>query len=76
MLGWSDDNGSAHMLGEFTKGMTNIEKIELLPYHQLGKHKWVAMGEEYQLDCVLPPKAETIDRVKGILESFGHKVTY
>ncbi len=22
-------------------------KMKLLPYHELGKHKWVAMGEEY-----------------------------
>ena len=42
--GWSDDDKSAHLLGEFTKDMTNIEKIELLPY-ELGKHKWVAMGK-------------------------------
>jgi len=74
--GWSDDDKSAHLLGEFTKDMTNIEKIELLPYHELGKHKWVAMGEEYKLDGVHPPKAETMDRVKGILESYGHKVIY
>ncbi|SQA96367.1 Pyruvate formate-lyase 1-activating enzyme [Cedecea neteri] len=54
----------------------NVEKIELLPYHELGKHKWVAMGEEYKLDGVHPPKKETMERVKGILEQYGHKVMY
>lgn len=53
--------------------MGNVEKIELLPYHELGKHKWVAMGEEYKLDGVKPPKKETMERVKGILEQYGHK---
>ena len=52
------------------------KKIELLPYHELGKHKWVAMGEEYKLDGVHPPKKETMERVKGILEQYGHKVMY
>ncbi len=63
-------------LGEFTRDMGNVEKIELLPYHELGKHKWVAMGEEYKLDGVHPPKKETMERVKGILEQYGHKVMY
>ena len=59
----------------WNNGLGNVEKIELLPYHELGKHKWVAMGEEYKLDGVKPPKKETMERVKGILEQYGHKVT-
>jgi len=74
--GYSDDDESAHRLGEFTRDMGNVEKIELLPYHELGKHKWVAMGEEYKLDGVHPPKADTMERVKSILESYGHHVMY
>ena len=74
--GWSDDDKSTHMLGKFTQNMTNIEKIELLPYHELGKHKWIAMGEEYGLEGVKPPTKEIMDRVKSILEGYGHKVIY
>ncbi|EPL6456441.1 MULTISPECIES: pyruvate formate lyase 1-activating protein [Providencia] len=74
--GWSDDDHSVHLLGEFTKDMSNIEKIELLPYHELGKHKWETMGEEYKLDGVKPPSKEVMERVKNILESYGHKVMY
>ncbi len=55
LSGWSDDDDSAHRLGEFTSDMGNVEKIEP-SYHELGKHKWVAMGEEYKLDGVKPPK--------------------
>jgi pyruvate formate lyase activating enzyme len=56
--------------------MENVEKIELLPYHELGKHKWIAMGEEYKLDGVKPPSKETMERVKNILASYGHEVMY
>ena len=56
--------------------MNNIEPIELLPYHELGRHKWIAMGEEYKLDGFKPHTAVIMDRVKGILESYGHKVIY
>ena len=36
-------------LGKFLKGLNNIEKIEVLPYHTLGKAKYENMGMEYPL---------------------------
>lgn len=69
--GWSDDDDSAHRLGEFTRDMGNVEKIELLPYHELGKHKWVAMGEEYKLDGVKPPKKRRWSASKVFLSSMA-----
>ncbi len=74
--GYSDDDDSAHRLGRFTAEMQNVEKIELLPYHELGKHKWQAMGETYQLEGVRPPAKETMERIKGILAGYGHNVIY
>ncbi|STV48488.1 pyruvate formate-lyase activating enzyme [Klebsiella pneumoniae subsp. ozaenae] len=71
--GWSDDDDSAHRLGEFTRDMGNVEKIELLPYHELGKHKWVAMGEEYKLDGVHP--AEERDHGAGKRHPLSSMVT-
>lgn len=74
--GYTDDEESARRLGEFIKDMDNIEKIEMLPYHQLGAHKWEALGYEYELKDVSPPKKETMEMLKGILEEYGHKVVY
>lgn len=74
--GWTDDDDSAHRLGAFTQPMTNVEKIELLPYHELGKHKWETLNETYQLEGVKPPPKETLERLKGILGQYGHRVVY
>lgn len=74
--GYSDDDDSAHKLGVFTRDMTNVEKIELLPYHQLGKHKWTVLGETYQLEGVKPPTEATMEHIKGILLTYGHRVEY
>lgn len=52
--GYTDDLDSARRLAEFIKPMKNVEKVELLPYHELGKHKWEALGDTYQLDQVSP----------------------
>lgn len=74
--GYTDDEASAHKLGEFIKGMDNIEKIELLPYHRLGAHKWEAMGLEYPLKDTNPPSKETMDAMVKILEQYHPNVKY
>ncbi len=74
--GYTDDDDSAHRLGAFTADMQNVEKIELLPYHELGKHKWSTLGEAYQLESVKPPAKETMERIKTILAGYGHTVIY
>ncbi|VGM95627.1 Pyruvate formate-lyase 1-activating enzyme [uncultured Avibacterium sp.] len=43
--GWTDSDEDVHLLGQFIQDMHNIEKVELLPYHRLGAHKWEAMGK-------------------------------
>ncbi|OOE90889.1 pyruvate formate lyase 1-activating protein [Salinivibrio sharmensis] len=74
--GYTDDDDSAHRIGQFIQDMDNIEKVELLPYHQLGAHKWEALGHDYELQDVSPPSKEVMDRVKEIIASYGHSVTY
>ncbi|WP_311568611.1 pyruvate formate lyase 1-activating protein [Photobacterium arenosum] len=74
--GFTDNDTSAHQLGEFIKDMDNIEKIELLPYHQLGAHKWEAMGYDYPLERVKPPSKAVMDRVKAILSQYHPNVMY
>lgn len=74
--GYTDCEEDAHTLGKFIAPMKNIEKIEMLPYHELGKHKWTAMGEIYPLDGVNPPARETMETVKNILLQYHDNVIY
>lgn len=74
--GYTDDEESAHLLGQFIQDMDNIEKIELLPYHKLGAHKWEAMGETYPLDGVNPPSKETMDNIVEVLKHYHSNVKY
>ena len=52
-------------LGKFLKDFTNIEKIEVLPYHTLGKVKYENLGIKYPLENI--PEA-TSDMAKKALE--------
>ena len=76
--GWSDDDAGAHALGAFIRDELGgkVEKLEMLPYHELGKHKWTAMGEKYELEGVHPPKKEVMEHLKEILVSYGVKTNY
>ncbi|QBF84358.1 pyruvate formate lyase 1-activating protein [Shewanella maritima] len=64
--GFTDDIASAIKLAEFIKPMTNVEKVELLPYHQLGEHKWASFGEQYSLKDVKPPSKEVMETIKAV----------
>ena len=54
-------------LRQFLDTLNNIQKIEVLPYHDLGKYKWEELGFEYPLKDVPLPTPENIDKAKKIL---------
>lgn len=74
--GYTDDEDSIHRLGTFIQDMDNIEKVELLPYHQLGEHKWETLGYDYELKGISAPSTETMEKLKEILEGYNQKVVY
>jgi pyruvate formate lyase activating enzyme len=51
----SDEEKDLERLGQFIKGLENVKKIEVLPYHKLGVYKWEALGLEYLLKDIEPP---------------------
>lgn len=58
----SDFDEDLDALGEFINSLDNVEKVEVLPYHTLGKFKWENLGIKYSLDEISPP---TEDRIKN-----------
>ena len=54
-------------LKKFLSTLKNVQKIELLPYHDLGKFKWENLGIEYPLKDFPTATPEDIERAKKIL---------
>lgn len=52
-------------LREFLDGFDCVKKIEPLPFHKLGEHKW--LPELYTLTDTEAPTAEEMDKVRAIL---------
>lgn len=65
--GHSDQDEALHELGRFLDTLTNVERVEVLPYHTLGVFKWKELGIPYPLEEVRPPTAERIANAERIL---------
>lgn len=62
-------------LGTYFKDFTTIEKLELLPYHKLGVHKWEALGWEYQLKDARENTATELEEAKALLQPFFNNIS-
>ncbi len=65
--GYTDNEQDLIKLKNFISSLNNVEKIELLPYHDMGKYKWKKLNLEYPLENVPPASDEDIKRAKKIL---------
>lgn len=54
-------------LKKFIDTLSNVEKIELLPYHTMGVYKWDELGMDYPLKGIEPPSEERVENAKKIL---------
>ena len=65
--GITDSKEDLLELKNFINSLNNVKKVELLPYHNLGKHKWEQLGLDYALNDVRPANTEDIKNAKEIL---------
>lgn len=68
--GWSDQEEYLHQMGDYFRVFKTIQKIEVLPYHLLGVHKWKDLGMDYKLKDVIPPTLEKLEKVRKILQGY------
>ncbi len=68
--GYSDFEEDIRALGEHFKGYQMIQRVEILPYHTLGVHKYEALGEPYLLKDVKENTPEQLERAKELFSSY------
>jgi len=61
-------------MAKFLKTMTNIELVEILPFHKMGEFKWKELKLDYKLYKKQPPTKDLIKKVKEIFEKQEMKV--
>ena len=65
--GITDNDDYLRRTREFIEKLSNVQRIEVLPYHSMGQHKFEALGIKYQLEGVESPTKERVDNAYDIL---------
>lgn len=65
--GITDDEQDLLKLKSFIDSLKTVQKVELLPYHDMGKFKWKRLGLHYSLENVRNATDEDIEKAKKVL---------
>ncbi len=60
--GLTDNEADISQIAAFTAGLGNVERVDVLPFHQMGRYKWKKLEIYYALEHVEPPGHELIER--------------
>lgn len=66
--GLTDDEEHIKKLGEYISTLQNVQKVELLPFHQLGANKYQGLGIKYPLEGVQPMDKELTKKLESMLK--------
>jgi pyruvate formate lyase activating enzyme len=69
--GLTDDMGDVAHIAEFAAGLGNVERVEVLPFHQMGKFKWEKLERAYTLADTQPPTVELCQQACGVFRKAG-----
>ena len=69
--GLTDDINDIRGIADFAAGLGNVERVEVLPFHQMGRFKWHELGMRYQLEDTPSPSADAVDHVIAVFRDAG-----
>jgi len=71
----SDNPDDITELAKYITTLTNVSKVSLLPFHQLGLYKWSELGIPYKLKDTKEPSKDELQKAKELFEAFGVTVS-
>lgn len=70
--GWTDDPANIERVATIVSRWRNVvERVEVLPFHQMGRDKWSQIEVDYQLNEVEPPTPEQTRAARAIFQAKG-----
>lgn len=69
--GLTDDPANVASVADIVSRWPNVERVEVLPFHNMGADKWRELDMTYQLSDVRPPTPESVNEVREVFRSRG-----
>ena len=69
--GLTDQLDDITALARYAAALGNVQRVDVLPFHQMGKFKWGELGLEYPLMELEPPAQELTNEVRRIFRENG-----
>jgi len=71
--GWTDDLAEVDRLAAFIAELPNVKRVDVLPFHQLGRFKWEKLAMPYELRDTEPPSPKKTQEVIARFQAHGLK---
>jgi pyruvate formate lyase activating enzyme len=70
--GLTDGEDDVRIVADYAASLGEVvQRVEVLPFHQMGKNKWKALQIPYPLEHTMPPSDELVTRVQETFRSRG-----
>jgi len=69
--GLTDDPATIEPIADYAAGLDMVSRVEVLPFHQLGRSKWAELGLHYALQDTPVPSGELVEHTRAIFRSRG-----
>jgi pyruvate formate lyase activating enzyme len=71
--GLTDDTENIAQIARFSADLGNVQRVDILPFHQMGRFKWKELKLNYSLEDVQPPGSEAVERACAQFRAVGLK---
>ncbi|MGH9391471.1 MAG: radical SAM protein, partial [Vicinamibacteria bacterium] len=72
--GLTDDPEDISQIARFAAGLGTVERVDVLPFHQMGRFKWKELKLDYSLENSSPPTSEAVEQACARFRAEGLKV--
>ncbi|MGE9295037.1 MAG: pyruvate formate-lyase-activating protein [Puniceicoccales bacterium] len=69
--GLTDSERNIEAVAKFVATLKHVDRVEILPFHKMGEHKYEAIGKTYQLANTLPPTENQIETARALFARHG-----